>query len=288
MSSGVWFPALGLVVWLCILRPVQGGKILAVPVDGSHWLSMKILVKELIQRGHDVVVLVPETSMVIQASEKYRTEVYPVPYTKDDLAEKVGSIKDAVFLKEQGIFDLFQSITRLIDYTSLYMKACEALLNNQTAMTRLRGEAFDVVLTDPFLPCGPLLSHIMSIPVVYFLRGLPCELHLTAIQVPSPVSYIPMFFSGFTDSMTFPQRVKNMAMFFTQSYMSKLIYAHFNDMVSRTLGNVSTYRELISHGAIWLLRYDFAFEWPRPVMPNMVLIGGINCAKKNPLPAVSI
>ncbi|XP_034741006.1 UDP-glucuronosyltransferase-like [Etheostoma cragini] len=46
-----------------------------------------------------------------------------------------------------------------------------------------------------------------------------------------------------------------------------------------------TYKDLLSHGAIWLLRHDYAFQTPRPLMPNMVLIGGINCAKKAPLPA---
>uniref|UniRef100_A0A0E9X8V0 UDP-glucuronosyltransferase n=2 Tax=Anguilla anguilla TaxID=7936 RepID=A0A0E9X8V0_ANGAN len=46
-----------------------------------------------------------------------------------------------------------------------------------------------------------------------------------------------------------------------------------------------TYKELISHGAIWLLRYDFTFEYPKPFMPNMVHIGGINCMEKKPLPA---
>ncbi|XP_067373518.1 UDP-glucuronosyltransferase-like isoform X2 [Channa argus] len=88
MSSGVWFPTLGLVIWLCCLGPSQGGKILVVPVDGSHWLSMEILVKELVHRGHEILVLVPETSMVIHGSENYKTEIYPVSYTKDELEEK--------------------------------------------------------------------------------------------------------------------------------------------------------------------------------------------------------
>lgn len=287
MSSGVWFPALGLVAWLCCLSlgPVQGGKVLVVPVDGSHWLSMKILVKELTRRGHEAVVLVPESSMLIHGSESFKTEIYPVPFTKAELDGVMNQLKDGVFLKPPGITDLFINVQRLVNFTSIQVKACESLLNNQPLMSQLKGQGFDLVLTDPFLPCGSILAHIFSIPAVYFLRGLPCQLDTKANQCPSPPSYIPVFYTGNTDVMNFPQRVKNMFMSMLESYMCKVIYHNFDDLVSRYLGDNMTYKELLSNSAIWLLRYDFTFEWPKPILPNMVFIGGINCAQKAPLPA---
>ncbi|XP_030613831.1 UDP-glucuronosyltransferase-like [Archocentrus centrarchus] len=287
MSNGVWFPTLGLLTWLCCfsLEPVQGGKVLVMPVDGSHWLSMKILVKELSHRGHEVLVLVPETSMLIHSSESFKTEIYKVPYTQSELDDNFSSLRDGVFLKPPEFADLLMNVKLLISFTSLQVKGCESLLDNKSLMSRLKEQGYDLVLTDPFLPCGSVLAHTFSIPAVYFLRGLPCELDIKANQSPSPPSYVPVFFSGNTDSMTFPQRVKNFLMSGVQSFLCKIIYAHFDDLVSRYVGEISTYEELISHGAIWLLRYDFTFEWPRPLMPNMVLIGGINCAKKAPLPA---
>ncbi|XP_023280652.1 UDP-glucuronosyltransferase-like [Seriola lalandi dorsalis] len=287
MSSGVWFPALGLVAWMCCLSlgPVQGGKVLVMPVDGSHWLSMKILVKELTRRGHEVLVLVPETSLLIQGSESYKTEIYQVSYTKSELDGTFNQLKDGVFLKPPGISDLFVNVERLVNFTSLQVKGCESLLNNQPLMRQLREGGFELVLTDPFLPCGSILARDFSIPAVYFLRGLPCQLDVKANQCPSPPSYVPVFFSDNTDTMTFLQRVKNMGMSFVESYLCKVIYGHFDDLVSRYFEDSMTYKDLLSHGAIWLLRYDFTFEWPRPVMPNVVFIGGINCAKKAPLPA---
>ncbi|XP_040913206.1 UDP-glucuronosyltransferase-like [Toxotes jaculatrix] len=287
MSSGVWFPTLGLAAWLCCLSlgPVQGGKVLVMPVDGSHWLSMKILVKELSRRGHEVVALVPESSLLISGSDSYKTEIYQVPYTKAELDENFEDLKDGVFLKPPAITDMFINVQRLINFTSLQVKGCENLLNNQPLMSQLRSGGFDVVLTDPFLPCGPILAHDFSIPAIYFLRGLPCGLDMKASQCPSPLSYVPVSFSGNTDRMTFPQRVKNMIMYFLESYMCRIIYFHFDELVSRYFEDNMTYKDLLSHGAIWLLRYDFTFEWPKPLMPNMVLIGGINCAKKAPLPA---
>ncbi|GAA6231317.1 UDP-glucuronosyltransferase-like [Lates japonicus] len=283
----MWFPTLGVVAWLCCLSlgPVQGGKVLVMPVDGSHWLSMKILVKELTRRGHEVLVLVPETSLLIHSSESFKTEIYQVPFTKAELDEKFNELRTGVFLKPPAFTDMLINVQRLVNFTSLQVKGCESLLNNEPLMSQLRGGGFDLMLTDPFLPCGPILARVLSIPAVYFLRGLPCELDLKANQCPSPPSYVPVFFSGNTGTMTFPERVKNMIMSFVESYICKIIYVHFDDLVSKYFGDNMTYKDLVSHGAIWLLRYDFTFEWPRPVMPNMVFIGGINCAKKAPLPA---
>ncbi|XP_041857089.1 UDP-glucuronosyltransferase-like [Melanotaenia boesemani] len=287
MSSGVWFPTVGLLAWICCLslEPVQGGKVLVMPVDGSHWLSMKILVKELSRRGHEVTVLVPESSLLIKASDSYKTEIYNVPYTQAELDENFKRFGENVFIKAPGITDLFVNVQRLLNFTSVQVLSCDNLLDNKLLMERLRGEGFDVMLTDPFLPCGSVLAKLFSIPAVYFLHGLPCQLDFKANQCPSPPSYVPVQHSGNTDHMTFPQRVKNMMMYFVESYMCKVTYQHFDDLTSRRFGKGMTYTELISHGAIWLLKYDFLFEWPRPILPNMVLIGGINCAKKAPLPA---
>lgn len=289
MRSGVWFPVLGLVAWLCCfsMEPVQGGKVLVLPVDGSHWLSMKILVKELIQRGHEILVLVPENSLLIKESQNYKTEIYKVPFTKEQLDENFKGLKDGVFLKPPKITDMFVNVERLVNFTSMQVTGCESLLTNKPIMSRLRNEGFDAVLTDPFLPCGSILAHMFSIPAVYFLRGLPCGLDLKANQCPSPPSYIPASFSGNTDIMTFPQRVKNMVMHMVESHMCGIMYHSFDGLVSRHIEGMKTYKELLGYGAFWLLRYDFTFEWARPIMPNTAFIGGINCAKKAPLPAVS-
>lgn len=290
MRGSVWTLTLGLLAWLCCsgLQPVQAGKVLVLPVDGSHWLSMKILVKELVQRGHDALVLVPETSLLIKGSEDYRTEIYQVPYTKEDLGGSFQSLKDGIFLKPPTMGDMLVNVERLVNFTTMQVRGCESLLENRSLMARLREQGFQLVLTDPFLPCGSILSHLFNIPAVYFLRGLPCDLDYHANQCPTPPSYVPVAFSENTDVMTFPQRVKNVLMYMLQSYLCKIMYREFDLLVTRQMSDIQSYRELLGRGAFWLLRYDFTFEHPRPVMPNTAFIGGINCAKKAPLPAVSI
>ncbi|XP_061090914.1 UDP glucuronosyltransferase 1 family, polypeptide B1 isoform X2 [Conger conger] len=286
MKQDGWISTLGLLVCSCLstLGPAQGGKVLVMPVDGSHWLSMKILVKELALQAHEMVVLVPESSMLINGSDYYRTQTFPVPYSSEELDRSMSSLKVDVFLQPVTMGDVLVNVERLISFTNLQAKGCEALLYNQPLMQRLRDEAFELLLTDPFLPCGSIIARSLSLPAVYFLRGLPCGLEDMAAQCPTPPSFVPRFFTGNTDHMNFPQRVKNMLMTIMGEFLCRKMYASFDELSSRYLGQDITYKELISHGAIWLLRYDFTFEYPRPIMPNMVHIGGINCAGKKALP----
>eukprot|EP00063_Salmo_salar_P045167 XP_014020002.1 PREDICTED: UDP-glucuronosyltransferase-like [Salmo salar] len=280
---------LGLLVLLCCLAlcpaPLQGDKVLVMPVDGSHWLSMKLLVKELAARGHEMVVLVPDTSILIQGSDYYRTETFRVPYSKAQLDENVNKLKDAAFLKAPDIMDIFVNVQHLIHFTTMQVKGCEGLLYDKPLMQRLRGERFQMMLTDPFLPCGSIIAESFNIPAVYFSRGIPCGLDEKAAQCPTPPSYVPRLFSGNTDHMDFLGRVKNMLMYSLESYLCTVMFASFDELTSRYLDKDMTYRELLGHGAIWLLRYDYSFEYPKPRMPNMVNIGGINCGKRAPLPA---
>ncbi|KAL0184073.1 hypothetical protein M9458_019769, partial [Cirrhinus mrigala] len=208
MVRALTVPALGLLASLCLFssEPVQAGKVLVMPVDGSHWLSMKILVEELSQRGHEMVVLVPETSVLIEKSGNYTTKSFRVPYTLAELNANLDHIRKHALERPPQLTDFIGNFANLMQFTEMQVKACEGLLYDESLMKSLRETGFDVLLTDPFLPCGSIIADSFSIPAVYFLRGLPCRLDEAAAQCPSPPSFIPRFFTGYTDKMTFPQR----------------------------------------------------------------------------------
>uniref|UniRef100_A0A8C1URT3 glucuronosyltransferase n=1 Tax=Cyprinus carpio TaxID=7962 RepID=A0A8C1URT3_CYPCA len=285
MVRALIVPTLGLLALLCLFssEPVQAGKVLVLPVDGSHWLSMKILVEELSLRGHEMVVLVPETSVLIGKSGNYTTKSFRVPYTLADLKANLDNIEKNAFEKPPKLTDIFENLGNLIQFLNMHVTACEWLLYDESLMKSLRETGFDVLLTDPFLPCGAIIAESFSIPAVYFLRMIPCLLDVEATQCPSPPSFVPRFFTGYTDKMTFPQRIENTLMTVFDAFLCRKLFASTDELASRFLQKDTTYKELLSYGAVWLLRYDFTFEYPKPQMPNMVQIGGINCAKKGPL-----
>ncbi|KFZ48912.1 UDP-glucuronosyltransferase 1-1, partial [Antrostomus carolinensis] len=136
------------------------------------------------------------------------------------------------------------------------------------------------IFTDPLTPCGQIIALHFSIPTVFFLRGVPCAMDIHAAQSPDPPSYIPRILSVNTDQMTFPQRVKNFLISISESFTCRIIFSSFESLASEFLQKPMTMTQLLSHGSIWLKRLDFVFDYPMPIMPNMIFIGGINCGQK--------
>ncbi|XP_066510341.1 UDP-glucuronosyltransferase-like isoform X3 [Hoplias malabaricus] len=281
-------PGLFLLLSVCLyVFPVSvlSGRVLVMPVDGSHWLSLKLLVTELAERGHNVLLLVPNTSVLIEAPEPVRMQTFPVPFDQEELASSMKGIQQGVFHQSPPLTDLLINVQRLLLFTDIQVRGCEALLYNKTLMEKLKHEDFNLLLTDPFLPCGAILSSVLHLPSVFFLRGMPCGLDALASQCPAPPSYVPRFGVTSTGHMAFPQRLQNVLLYLVELLLCRVMYRSFDELVARYLEEDISYLQLLGNGALWLLRYDFTFEFPKPIMPNMVFIGGINCKKCSPLTA---
>lgn len=69
VSKSSYLVSIGVVVFLSLFCLALGGKLLLVPMDGSHWLSMCSLLVALSQKGHEIVVVAPEVSVNMKASE---------------------------------------------------------------------------------------------------------------------------------------------------------------------------------------------------------------------------
>uniref|UniRef100_A0A8B9CEC5 UDP-glucuronosyltransferase 1-1 n=1 Tax=Anser brachyrhynchus TaxID=132585 RepID=A0A8B9CEC5_9AVES len=147
-------------------------------------------------------------------------------------------------------------------------------------MRYLEETKFDAVFTDPVIPCGQILAEHLSVPSVYFLRGIPCGLDFEATQCPNPPSYVPRVFTEHTDHMNFLQRVKNLVFEIPNLFLCNFFFQPYSKLASEFLQRDVTVLDLLSKASVWLLRLDFVLDYPRPLMPNIILIGGVNCAHK--------
>ncbi|NXL87207.1 UD11 glucuronosyltransferase, partial [Alectura lathami] len=269
-----------LLPFLCCLSTAAAGKLLVVPMEGSHWLSVKKVLAELSKRGHKIVVLVPESKIVIDSSESYILKMYPAPFKKEEMRKFMNTL-GASALSEQSFLTRFSNTWEIFKKNSaIFHAACHSLLYNKELMKFIEESKFDAVFTDPLTPCGQIVALRFSLPTIFFLRGFPCSVDIYAAQSLDPLSYIPRMFSLNTDHMTFPQRVKNFLIGISEYFSCSIIFSPFESLASDVLQKPMTITQLLSHGSVWLKRVDFVFEYPMSVMPNMTLIGGINCGKK--------
>ncbi|KAG8432556.1 hypothetical protein GDO86_016986, partial [Hymenochirus boettgeri] len=259
------------------------GKLLVIPLDGSHWLNMRILLDALGQRGNQMVVLAPQSNIRIQPSENYVVKTYRVPYSKQQLEEHMGTTARELFAERPLLEKIIHTYRRIANATGIVFSSCQHLLHNRDLMEQLKESSFDAMLIDPFFPCGQIVAEYLSLPSVYYLRGLPCGIDFLATQCPSPLSYVPRYFTGYNDSMSFPQRLKNVLMWSLDSLLCAKLYNSYGQLASEFLQKEVTSLQLYSQASIWLVKGDFVFDYPRPLMPNMVFVGGINCVGRKQL-----
>lgn len=245
--------------------------------EGSHWLSMQSLVDSLFQRGHQVVVIAPENNL-IDKGLGYAVQTYQAPLSNGNMEDFVKQVSQEVF-EHRTIPQKIQLVyKRLTDATSWLLTSCKNVLQNETLIEYLKKGKFDAMLSDPVFPCGEIIAEYLSIPSVFFMSGTPFGIEQEAAQSPSPPSYVPKLFTTYTDHMTFIQRLQNVFVRLFDCAIFNILYSPYAKLATKLLKREISAMDLYRRASIWLLKYDFVFEFPKPVMPNMVFIGGINCA----------
>ncbi|XP_046905135.1 UDP glucuronosyltransferase 5 family, polypeptide G1 [Hypomesus transpacificus] len=286
-------------LWLLLLGVgSQGGRVLVVPEDGSHWVNMEVILRELHSRGHDLTVVRSAESWYIPQNSPLYSSVTIAPQDAEESGGggHVGPDFYAVLMRRSLDLRRMTPVRRFLEqqrdvaamlvmFHGTALRMISAILEDSLLTSRLRKSEFDLVLTDPAFPSGVLLAHYLGLPMVYNVRWLNAgEAHMAV--APSPPSYVPMYNSLFSDRMDFLQRTEN-------------ALRHVASLLQERLVILPLYARLLRHhfppGAdllsmqrsadVWLMRVDFVLEFPRPTMPNVVYVGGFQCGRPQPLSA---
>ncbi|XP_069321995.1 UDP-glucuronosyltransferase 1A8-like [Eulemur rufifrons] len=264
----------------------QAGKLLVVPMDGSHWFTMRSVVEKLIQKGHELVVVVPDVSWHLGQSVNFTVKTYKTSHTLEDLNREFVSFADDQWKsRPQTLYSFLMTSAR--GFFELVLSHCKSLFNDKKLVEYLKESSFDAVFLDPFDLCGLIVAKYFSLPSVVFGRGVFCGYLEEGAQCPAPLSYVPRMLLGYSDAMTFKERVRNHILHLEEHLFCPYFFKTGLEIASEILETPVTAYDLFGHTSIWLLRTDFVLDYPRPVMPNMIFIGGINCKQGKPLPEVS-
>ncbi|XP_004868192.1 UDP-glucuronosyltransferase 1-7-like [Heterocephalus glaber] len=273
---------------LCLLLAAgfaQAGRLLMVPMDGSHWFTMRSVVEKLIQRGHEVVSVMPEVSWQLGESLDFTVKTYSTSYTLKDLDQGFKVFVDTQWTTaEQSIYSIATGSSK--GFFDITFSRCRSLFNEKKLVEYLKNTSFDAVFMDPFDVCGLIVARYFSLPSVAFARGVFCHYLEEGAQCPAPLSYVPRLLSGLSDAMTFKEKVKNHLYHVEEHLVCPYFFKEALEIASEILQAPVTAYNLFSQPSIWLLRTDFILDYPKPVMPNMVFVGGINCHQGKPLSKV--
>ncbi|XP_065592861.1 UDP-glucuronosyltransferase 2A2-like isoform X2 [Cyrtonyx montezumae] len=274
-----------------LIAAVFCGNVLVWPTEGSHWLNVKTVIRELIHRGHSVTILVSNASLFIQpkAETTEKFEIFNVPFKKDTIANLIEEIM-ALWLNNRPTASTFWQFYKELGKLSkswhqVNRQMCDAVLTNRELMARLQGSGYDLLLSDPVTLCGDLVALKLALPFMYSLRFSPAstvERHCG--KIPAPPSYTPAALSELTDHMSFGERIKNILSYHLQDYIFQSYWGEWDIYYSKVLGRPTTLCETMGKAEIWLIRTYWDVEFPRPFLPNFEFVGGLHCQPAKPLP----
>ncbi|XP_034020323.1 UDP glucuronosyltransferase 5 family, polypeptide G1 [Thalassophryne amazonica] len=285
------FPVFMTTLFFMMHKPdaCNGSKILVVPLDGSHWINMEVILRELHSRGHNITVLHSANSWYIPGNSSIYTSVH-VHMLEDEVDKNFYNEMLLNVMECRKLPGFMHSFCQQHLITSMFSvghniiaRALATMMDDPVFMKRLQDAKFEVMLTDPGIPIGVLLGAFLQLPMVFNVRWLNTgECHSTI--APSPLSYVPVSGTELHDKMTFLERLRN-SLHYLHSVVEQyfIINPPYSDLLRRHFPAGTDLLSLQRNAAIWLVRSDFVFEFPRPTMPNVVYIGGFQCKPALPL-----
>uniref|UniRef100_A0A3Q0SHW6 UDP glucuronosyltransferase 5 family, polypeptide G2 n=1 Tax=Amphilophus citrinellus TaxID=61819 RepID=A0A3Q0SHW6_AMPCI len=256
--------------YFLLLRPpyCSSSNILVVPVDGSHWINMKVILERLHSRGHNITVLRSAKSWYIPSNSSIYTSINismledeaDIDYYNKMLQDVMGCRSYPTFIRT---FCQQQLITYMMAQGhNILARSTATIIEDTVFIKKLRDTKFDLMLTDPGMTIGVILGSYLKLPMVFNVRWINTgEGHFTI--APSPVSYIPVPGSELDDQMDFLERTKNVL-----HYLQSVIEQHFiinpaySDLLQQHFPPGTDLLSLERAADIWLLRADFAQPLP--------------------------
>nr|XP_012299085.1 UDP-glucuronosyltransferase 2B7-like [Aotus nancymaae] len=269
------------------------GNVLVWAPDYSHWMNMKTILNELVQRGHEVTVLAKSASILVDPNNPstLKLEVFPTSLTKTELDNIImQQVKRWSDLPKDNFWSYFSQVQEMMwIFSDIHRNICKDLVSNKKLMKKLQESRFDVIFADAIFPGGELLAELLNIPFVYslcFSPGYTLEKHGGGFLFPP--SYVPVVISELSDQMTFMERVKNMFYTLYFDFWFQLFdMKNWDQFYSEVLGRPTTLFETMRKADIWLIRKSWNFQFPYPLLPNIDYVGGLHCKPANPLPKVN-
>ncbi|XP_015230863.1 PREDICTED: UDP-glucuronosyltransferase 2C1-like [Cyprinodon variegatus] len=276
---------------LCASRCSNGGKILVWYTEASHWINMKPILETLVDRGHQVTVLVPSASMFMNSSEpsRFQYEPFDVSISLEAMEESLEEfIHFAMY--EADYMSYFQVYVRYMELMRIELQnnldILSGVVKSEMLLKKLKRENFDLLFADPIYPGSELTADMLGIPLVYSLRfSLAHNWERMCGQLPSPPSFVPGAMSKLTDKMDFSERLWNVLFYaLNDIVIDNVMWNMLDKYYSDVKGSPTSACELMGKADIWLMRTYWDFDFPRPILPNFKFVGGIHCRPAKPLP----
>lgn len=266
----------GIVALLCLffLGSCSGLKILGVLVlpSRSHYFVGSALMQGLADAGHDVTLV----SGITQKD--------PVNYEQIEISGALDLMKSLFtnFFEfggksKRGEMEHLQDVGILFTNYTLNEKNVKKLMSS--------GRTFDVVIVEIFNSEALIgLGRHFNAKAVVGMSTFGASLWTNnLVGNPSPLSFVPHPFLSYTHKMSFNERLQNTLL--TGYEMLSMHYSYYPrqaKLFHETFPRIATPFDQVLRNdvGLMLLNTHFTLGYPRPYLPNVVEVGGLNIKRE--------
>ena len=265
---------------LVLMTPAAfAGNILAVPAvgEGSHYDVMNSIAAEMANRGHNITMLVAthytEKLSTLHGGERFHFETFTPVIPREYLVESLKNMTNAGL---KGKFFEWLIATLGSDFEKQQVLECRNLLENEDLMSTIRNAKFDLALFDTSNMC-PVVQYLrkeVRIPFVAVSAILNTFSGISfANRWPFNPAYMPDLTTGFDHVMSFQERLTNAALTLFFSGLLSLSANAYDEL--RSDFGIADTTQFYEDAELFLVNGNFALEFPKPSLPNTVMVGGL-------------
>ncbi|XP_023931889.1 UDP-glucuronosyltransferase 2C1 [Lingula anatina] len=251
---------------ICDIRSVSSANILLYPYGhclNSHLFLMEKLGSFLSQH-HRVSMLINSEYSITSRTGMDLRRVQQVSFSAPKNVTTLCDLNSVERLVTQSPSDMIGV------FIGTGLKFCEALLQDTATLHYLKQQRFDVIVVDSMEICGLIIAQYLKIPYIKLLtEGIGDH-----ADIPSPMAYVPAMMATFTDKMTFGERAMNAVMKMGDNLIYYYMLYQYEQLQNKYTDIPTSVHETSRRPSLRFAVADFALDYPQPVMPDMLLIGG--------------
>ncbi|XP_072051885.1 UDP-glucuronosyltransferase 2B15-like [Amphiura filiformis] len=257
--------------------------------SGSHYYAATAIGKELAYRGNDVTVLVSDMYADSVSnrddSDVFNFLIYKSLVTEEQYQNLITKIVESGLLGDMASMIKVSTLAETLTH-----KQCKSIFVDSTIIDLLHQEKFDLIIGDAWYICVGLVAQLLDTPFALLTPTAVSMSMQSQISVcPTNPAYIPDLVSGLDSKLSFFGRVSNTLILSLNSFANRRLL-HRYDQLKVDLNikpEMSTY-EALSEAELFFVNTNFVFDFPRPLMPHVVPVGGLTTKPSLPLKKVNI
>jgi glucuronosyltransferase len=269
------------VIWVLSLQisTIISDNILILPGSGySHVRPMKVMTDILINKyHHNVTWLLTENIAKHPALKDLQGEV--VTYDEDGkLEQKVHEMIQIIFktgfnTSNMGMWSALPHIPRI------EAEVAKTLMADSEMFKKLKERKYQTAIVDTMLSVPYLmLAHNLSIPEIVHFSAFISPKFLN--RVPSDYSGIPeLSLFPLSDITSFSSRLKNfgirIGLVAVGSFLESYYYSKNVVQMYVSASRLDEFYKLANGYSLYLLDQDEILDYPRPLPPNIIPVGGL-------------